>query len=101
MAQATHAYTTSKFHNLSNEALADAIGQADALLKGVEAEVAAFMQSGDAERVAQNPFGELTRGEPRQRLVKEENHDGVHAGLGQEPKAMVHGREQAGRAVGS
>jgi hypothetical protein len=40
MAQATDAYTTSKFHNLSNEALADAIGQTDALLKGVEAEVA-------------------------------------------------------------
>ena len=29
-----------RFHNLSNEALADAIGQTDALLKGVEAEVA-------------------------------------------------------------
>ena len=38
MAQATHAYTTSKFHNLSNETLADAIGRADALLKGAEAE---------------------------------------------------------------
>jgi hypothetical protein len=38
MAQADHAYSTSKFHNLSNEAPADAIGQADALLKGVEAE---------------------------------------------------------------
>ena len=31
-----------QFHNLSNEALADAIGQTDALLKGVEAEVAAL-----------------------------------------------------------
>jgi hypothetical protein len=38
MAQASHAYTTSRFHNLSNEALADAIGQADAVLKGAEAE---------------------------------------------------------------
>lgn len=28
----------SRFHNLSNEALADAIGQADAVLKGAEAE---------------------------------------------------------------
>jgi hypothetical protein len=36
MAQATHAYTTSKFHNLSNEALADAIGNADAVLKGAK-----------------------------------------------------------------
>jgi hypothetical protein len=31
-----------RFHNLSNERLADAIGQADAVLKGAEAEVAAL-----------------------------------------------------------
>jgi hypothetical protein len=31
-----------RFHNLSNEQLADAIGQADAALKGAEAEVAAL-----------------------------------------------------------
>ena len=37
MAQATQPYN--QFHNLSNEALADAIGQTDALLKGVEAEM--------------------------------------------------------------
>ena len=30
--------TTSRFHNLSNEALADAIGLADAVLKGAEVE---------------------------------------------------------------
>jgi hypothetical protein len=36
MAQAAPAY--SRFHNLSNEALADAIGQADAVLKGAEAD---------------------------------------------------------------
>ena len=40
MAQATRDY--SRFHNLSHETLADAIGQADALLKGAEAEVAAL-----------------------------------------------------------
>jgi hypothetical protein len=40
MAQAIHSNITSKFHNLSNEMLADAIGQADAVLKGAEAEVA-------------------------------------------------------------
>jgi hypothetical protein len=40
MAQATPAY--SRFHNLSNEALADAIGQVDAVLKGAEAEVKAL-----------------------------------------------------------
>jgi hypothetical protein len=38
MAQATNPSTTSRFHNLSNEALADELGHADALLKGAEAE---------------------------------------------------------------
>jgi phosphotransacetylase len=38
MAQADHAYITSRFHNLSNAALADALGHADAVLKGAEAE---------------------------------------------------------------
>jgi hypothetical protein len=38
MAQANANITTSRFHNLSNEALADEIGHADALLKGAEAE---------------------------------------------------------------
>jgi hypothetical protein len=42
MAQATHAYTTSKFHNLSNEALADAIGNADLAFKAHEAECKAL-----------------------------------------------------------
>jgi hypothetical protein len=36
MAQAAQHH--SRFHNLSNEALADAIGQADAVLKGAEAD---------------------------------------------------------------
>jgi hypothetical protein len=38
MAQAVHEYITSRFHNFSNEALADALGHADAVLKGAEAE---------------------------------------------------------------
>jgi hypothetical protein len=38
MAQADNPSTTSRFHNLSNEALADALGYADAVLKGAEAE---------------------------------------------------------------
>ena len=40
MAQATKSSTTSpsRFHNVSNEALADMLGQADAVLKGAEAE---------------------------------------------------------------
>jgi hypothetical protein len=40
MAQATQPYN--RFHNLTNEMLADAIGQADAILKGAEAEVTAL-----------------------------------------------------------
>jgi hypothetical protein len=50
MAQATHAYITSKFHNLSNEALADAIGQADAVLKGAEAECKALKDEAERRR---------------------------------------------------
>ena len=38
MAQAANLPTISRFHNLSNEALADALGHADAALKGAEAE---------------------------------------------------------------
>jgi len=40
MAQATHDY--SRFHNLSNEALADALGHTDLALKAHEAEVKAL-----------------------------------------------------------
>ena len=36
MAQATDLPTTSRFHNLSSGALADALGHADAVLKGAE-----------------------------------------------------------------
>jgi hypothetical protein len=42
MPQAVQANTTSRFHNLSNEALADALGHGDALLKGAEAECKAL-----------------------------------------------------------
>ena len=42
MAQATDLPTTSRFHNLSNATLADALGHADAVLKGAEAEAKAF-----------------------------------------------------------
>ena len=38
MAQANHDSITSRFHNLSDSALADALGHADAVLKGAEAE---------------------------------------------------------------
>src|ERR1700683_1999234 len=42
MAQATNLSTTSRFHNLSNGALADELGHADALLKAAEAECKAL-----------------------------------------------------------
>ena len=38
MAQANLTSTTSRFHNLSDQALADALGHADSVLKGAEAE---------------------------------------------------------------
>jgi hypothetical protein len=44
MAQADAAYITSKFHNLSNEMLADAIGHADAVFKRAEAETKALKE---------------------------------------------------------
>jgi len=44
MAQAIHNNITSRFHNLSDEMLADAIGQADAVLKGAEAECKALKE---------------------------------------------------------
>jgi len=42
MAQANELPTTSRFHNLSSGALADALGHADAVLKGAEAECKAL-----------------------------------------------------------
>jgi hypothetical protein len=44
VAQATENYTTSRFHNLSNGALADALGRADAVLKGAEVECKALKE---------------------------------------------------------
>jgi hypothetical protein len=38
MAQAVDSHIITRFHNLSNEGLADALGVADAVLKGAEAE---------------------------------------------------------------
>jgi hypothetical protein len=45
MAQAIEASTTSRFHNFSNAQLADALGHADAALKGAEAECKALWSS--------------------------------------------------------
>ena len=66
MAQATNPSTTSRFHNLSNGALADALGHADAVLKGAEAECRALKDEISAEaclrRLATaSPFGSQSR----------------------------------------
>jgi hypothetical protein len=42
MAKAANLLPHSRFHNLSDEALADALGEADAVLKGAEAECKAL-----------------------------------------------------------
>jgi hypothetical protein len=58
MAQAACNYTTSRFHNLSNGALADALGRADAVLKGAEVECKVlkdeFKRRGLAEAAGDN-----------------------------------------------
>jgi hypothetical protein len=80
MPQAVQANTTSRFHNLSNEALADALGHADAVLKGAEAECKALKDeikhrglleaSGDnfAIRVAEQISGRLDVAAVKQHL---------------------------------
>ena len=49
--------TVSRFHNLSDEALADAIGRADAIVKGAEAELTAAQGRIQGAR----PFGSRRR----------------------------------------
>jgi hypothetical protein len=44
MAQAANIHTINRFHNLSDQALADAVGRADAVLKGAEAECKALKE---------------------------------------------------------
>jgi hypothetical protein len=44
MAQAANILIISRFHNLSDQALADAVGHADAVLKGAEAECKALKE---------------------------------------------------------
>ena len=45
--------TVSRFHNLSNAALADAIGRADAIVKGAEAELATLKDEFKARGLAE------------------------------------------------
>lgn len=58
MAKAASILSTSRFHNLSDTALADAVGNADAVLKGAEAECKAlkdeFKRRGLAEVAGDN-----------------------------------------------
>ena len=45
--------TVSRFHNLTDEALADAIGRADAIVKGAEAELTALKDEFKARGLAE------------------------------------------------
>ena len=45
--------TVSRFHNLTDEALADAIGRADAIVKGAEAELGALKDEFKARGLAE------------------------------------------------
>jgi hypothetical protein len=45
--------TVSRFHNLTDEALADAIGRADAIVKGAEAELATLKDEFKARGLAE------------------------------------------------
>jgi len=60
MAQATHDSITSRFHNLSDCALADELGHADALLKGAEAECKALKDVFKRRGLAEIAGGEFT-----------------------------------------
>jgi hypothetical protein len=52
--------TVSRFHNLSNEALADAIGRADAIVKGVETELATLKNEFNARGLSDVAGDEFT-----------------------------------------
>src|SRR5271168_4936401 len=52
--------TVSRFHNLSDEALADAIGRADAIVKGAEAELATLKNEFKARRLSEVAGDEFT-----------------------------------------
>ena len=52
--------TVSRFHNLSDEALADAIGRADAIVKGAEAELATLKDEFKARGLSEVAGDEFT-----------------------------------------
>jgi len=60
MAKATDSPTTSRFHNLSDCALADELGHADALLKGAEAECKALKDEFKRRSLAEVAGSEFT-----------------------------------------
>jgi hypothetical protein len=60
MAKATESLTTSRFHNLSDSALADELGHADALLKGAEAECKVLKDEFKRRGLAEVAGSELT-----------------------------------------
>ena len=60
MAKAIESPTTSRFHNLSDSALADELGHADALLKGTEAECKALKDEFKRRGLAEVAGSEFT-----------------------------------------
>ena len=60
MAKAIDSNTTSRFHNLSDSALADELGHADALLKGAEAECKALKDEFKRRSLAEVAGSEFT-----------------------------------------
>jgi hypothetical protein len=71
MAQAANPSITSRFHNLSNEALADALGHADAFLKGADAECKALKdetRTASSETIGQS-FHKHPTAETNRRLL--------------------------------
>jgi hypothetical protein len=91
MAQATPAY--SRFHNLSNEALADALGEADAVLKGTEKALAECKEEFKRRGLA-SAAGE--RVEPRADLRGRSDGEAIVVRL--RPKQLQFGTRDAPRS---
>jgi hypothetical protein len=60
MAKAIESHTTSRFHNLSDSALADELGHSDAVLKGAEAECKALKDEFKRRGLAEVAGSEFT-----------------------------------------
>src|ERR1035437_9180161 len=65
-----------------------------------KAEVAAFMQAANSERVHQNAVDKLPRRQEGERRIEGQHHHRVDAGESQQSQALVNGREQPRRGRG-